>query len=33
MSRIRITLSNVGPIKEADVRFGDLTVLVGPQAT
>lgn len=28
-----LKLSNVGPIKEANVEFGDLTVLVGPQAT
>jgi len=31
MDRIRI--KNVGPISEADVALGDLTVLVGPQAT
>src|SRR5207237_9905454 len=24
---------NIGPISEADVQFGDLTILVGPQAT
>ncbi|MEO8007474.1 MAG: ATP-binding protein [Betaproteobacteria bacterium] len=29
----RIRLKNIGPIKEADVEFGDLTVVVGPQAT
>ncbi|UQA55529.1 AAA family ATPase [Polyangium aurulentum] len=29
----RIQLKNVGPIGEADVTLGDLTVLVGPQAT
>lgn len=29
----RINLHNVGPIKQADIRFGDLTVVVGPQAT
>jgi len=29
----RLTLENIGPIKKADVSFGDLTVLVGPQAT
>ena len=29
----RLRASNIGPITEADVRFGDLTVLVGPQAT
>jgi putative AbiEii toxin of type IV toxin-antitoxin system len=28
-----ITLHNIGPIKDATVRFGDLTILVGPQAT
>ncbi len=31
MKRLRVT--NFGPIKEADVKFGDLTVLVGPQAS
>lgn len=29
----RIQLANLGPIKSADIEFGDLTVLVGPQAT
>jgi len=29
----RITVKNFGPIAEADVEFGDLTVIVGPQAT
>ena len=33
MTPDRIRLKNVGPISEADVRFGDLTVVVGPQAT
>lgn len=28
-----LSLENVGPIKHADIKFGDLTVLVGPQAT
>src|SRR5260370_41351512 len=28
-----LKVENFGPIKSADVRFGDLTVLVGPQAT
>ena len=28
-----LTLENVGQIKKADITFGDLTVLVGPQAT
>ncbi len=26
-------LCNIGPIKQAEVKFGDLTVLVGPQAS
>ncbi|MCZ0945390.1 MAG: AAA family ATPase [Gammaproteobacteria bacterium] len=29
----RIKASQVGPIKEADITFGDLTVFVGPQAS
>ena len=29
----RLQVSDLGPIKLADVQFGDLTVLVGPQAT
>ena len=29
----RLALSNVGPIASANVSFGDLTVLVGPQAS
>jgi hypothetical protein len=29
----KLRLKNIGPIAEADVQFGDLTVLVGPQAT
>lgn len=28
-----LRVSNLGPIKDASVEFGDLTVLVGPQAT
>jgi AAA domain, putative AbiEii toxin, Type IV TA system len=28
-----LEINNVGPIRRADVRFGDLTVLVGPQAS
>ena len=28
-----LQLKHVGPIEEATVQFGDLTVLVGPQAT
>ena len=29
----RIRATNIGPVKEADIRFGDLTIFVGPQAT
>jgi hypothetical protein len=29
----RLKIENFGPIQSADVEFGDLTVLVGPQAT
>lgn len=29
----KLRLANVGPIKDADIEFGDLTVLVGPQAS
>ena len=29
----RLAVDNFGPIKKADVTFGDLTVFVGPQAT
>lgn len=29
----RLHMQQVGPIQDADVRFGDLTVIVGPQAT
>ena len=29
----RLKVENFGPIKSANVEFGDLTVLVGPQAT
>lgn len=28
-----MSLHNVGPISRAELTFGDLTVLVGPQAT
>ncbi len=28
-----LKIQNVGPIKKANIRFGDLTVFVGPQAT
>ena len=28
-----LRLRNIGQIKEADLTFGDLTVLVGPQAS
>jgi energy-coupling factor transporter ATP-binding protein EcfA2 len=33
MSNPKLQLKNVGQIHEADIEFGDLTVLVGPQAT
>ena len=29
----RLQVSDLGPIKEADITFGDLTLLVGPQAS
>jgi hypothetical protein len=29
----RLKLENIGPIRSADLAFGDLTVLVGPQAS
>jgi hypothetical protein len=29
----RLLLENIGPLKKADLTFGDLTVFVGPQAT
>ena len=29
----RIKAENIGPVRKADIRFGDLTVFVGPQAT
>ena len=29
----RLRVGDLGPIKSADVQFGDLTVIVGPQAT
>lgn len=29
----RLRVNGIGPVKEADIRFGDLTVFVGPQAT
>jgi len=29
----KLTLKNIGQIKKAEIEFGDLTVLVGPQAT
>ncbi len=30
---MRLQLKNIGQITDADIRFGDLTVFVGPQAT
>lgn len=29
----RLSIVNFGPVKQADLAFGDLTVIVGPQAT
>ena len=29
----RIRAENIGPVREADIHFGDLTIFVGPQAT
>ena len=29
----RVRVSGIGPVEEADIGFGDLTVFVGPQAT
>ena len=33
LSRPRLQATEIGPIRQADVAFGDLTVIVGPQAT
>lgn len=33
MSGVHLTVESLGPIASADVRFGDLTVLTGPQAS
>ncbi|MBY0372803.1 MAG: ATP-binding protein [Bryobacteraceae bacterium] len=33
MASRRLEIQRLGPIREADVRLGDLTVLVGPQAS
>ena len=33
MSSFRLQASNIGQIRRADIEFGDLTVLVGPQAS
>jgi hypothetical protein len=30
---MHLHLKNIGPISDADIRFGDMTVFVGPQAT
>ena len=30
---MHLQLKNIGQITDADIRFGDLTVFVGPQAT
>ena len=29
----RLQAAGIGPVARADIRFGDLTVFVGPQAT
>jgi predicted ATPase len=33
MGRMRIRLHNIGPLRDADIRFGPLTVLVGPNGS
>jgi len=33
MAQTRLEVSQIGPIRRAEVEFGDLTVVVGPQAT
>jgi len=33
VTKQRLVMQNIGPIAKADVAFGDLTVIVGPQAT
>jgi len=33
MARARLKLTRIGPIKEGELAFGDLTLLVGPQAS
>ena len=33
IERIRVSGSGIGPVEKADIRLGDLTVFVGPQAT
>ena len=30
---MKLKIINFGPIKEADIDFGDLTFLIGPQAS
>jgi hypothetical protein len=32
VKRPRLQLTHLGPIQSADVSFGDLTVIVGPEA-
>jgi len=29
----RISITSLGPLAQADIAFGDMTVLVGPQAS
>jgi len=33
MTNTSLKMENIGPIRKAEVTFGDLTILVGPQAT
>ncbi len=30
---MKLHISNLGPVKDADIKFGDLTILTGPQAS
>lgn len=33
MASAKLSLRHVGPIKQGELTFGDLTLLVGPQAS
>ena len=33
MAKNRLVMHDIGPVMDADITFGDLTVIVGPQAT